>query len=53
MAKIAAFHAALDGDEYGVAERLLEELRRDEEIDGAELVGMGTDLAFLRPDIRD
>lgn len=44
IAKIAAFHAALDSDEYDVAERLLEE------IDGAELVGMSTDLAFLRPD---
>jgi hypothetical protein len=50
IARIAAFHAALDGDEYEVAERLLEELRRDGEIDGAELVGMSTDLAFLRPD---
>lgn len=50
IAKIAAFHAALDRDEYEVAERLLDEIRSDGEIDGAELVGMSTDMAFLRAD---
>ena len=49
MAKIGAFNEAIDTDEHGVAQSIFDELRNNEEIDGAELVGMSTDLAFLAP----
>ena len=49
VAKIGAFNKAIDADEYGVAQSIFDDLRSNEEIDGAELVGMSTDLAFLAP----
>lgn len=40
MSKIGAFNQAIDADEYDVAQSIFDELRSNEEIDGAELVGM-------------